>query len=79
MIPRWEAMASASNGTIDETELQAVREERLALMLAQDIQNMEPDWIDYSNEEVQVKIDIGEEVLEYLINEAFDIVDDQKI
>ena len=45
-------------------------------MLAQDIQNMEPHWIDYSNEEVQVKIDIGEEVLEYLINEAFDIVDD---
>ena len=44
-------------------------------MLAQDIHKMEPDWTNYENEEVQVKIDIGEEVLEQLIDEAFDIVD----
>ena len=47
-------------------------------MLAQDIHSMEPNWTDYANEEVQVKIDLSEEVLEHLIDEAFDIVDDYK-
>jgi hypothetical protein len=56
-----------SNGVVDEESLQMVREEKLATMLAQDVLTMEAMWTDYENEETQVKIDLSDIVLDYLL------------
>jgi hypothetical protein len=61
-IPSHELMLS--NGIVDEEGLQMVREDRLGTMLAQDVVTMEPMWVDYENEETQVKIDLGDIVME---------------
>lgn len=65
-----------SNGIVDEESLQMIREEKLATMLAQDVITMESQWVDYENEEAQVKIDLSDIVLDQLIHEAFEVLEE---
>lgn len=45
------------------------REKRLAKLLTQEIRAQEERWLDYENEETQVKIDITDHLLEHLVEE----------
>lgn len=56
---------------LEEEQLNQVREERLALVLAAEIEENEPIiWIDYEYEETQTKLDIGDMILEFLTDET---------
>ena len=59
---------------LDDDQLNQVREERLALMLASEIEENEPLWTDYEYEETQIKIDLSELILDHIINETANLV-----
>jgi len=47
-----------------------LREERLALVLAAEIEENEMLWTDYEYEETQTKLDVADMILEVLADEA---------
>jgi hypothetical protein len=51
-----------------------VWEERLAVILANEIEENEPLWTEYEYEEAQVKIDVAELIMEELTNETVGIL-----
>jgi hypothetical protein len=55
---------------LDDEQLAQVREERLALLLATEIEENEPMWTDYEFEETQVNIDLANIILEQLVKET---------
>ena len=55
---------------LEEDQLNQVREERLALMLASEIEENEPLWTDYEFEETSIKIDIADMILDKLFDET---------
>lgn len=57
-------------GPLDEDKLNLLREERLALVLASEIEENEILWTDYEYEETQTKLDIADMILEVLAEEA---------
>lgn len=57
-------------GPLDEDKLNMLREERLALVLAAEIEENEVLWTDYEYEETQTKLDVADMVLEFLAEEA---------
>jgi hypothetical protein len=57
-------------GPLDEDKLNLLREERLALVLASEIEENEILWTDYEYEETQAKLDIADMILEVLAEEA---------
>lgn len=59
---------------LDDEQLNQVREERLALMLASEIEENEPLWTDYEFEETQIKMDLTELILEHLFEETATLV-----
>ena len=59
---------------LDDDQLAQVREERLALLLATEIEENEPMWTDYEFEETQVKLDLANTILEDLVKETVDIL-----
>lgn len=61
------------DGKIDETLLQKVRENGLALLLSLDIQQDEKDWCDYGFEETQIKIELSNVIFELLLLETAEI------
>ena len=57
-------------GPLDEDKLNLLREERLALVLASEIEENEMLWTDYEYEETQTKLDVADMILEFLAEEA---------
>lgn len=57
-------------GMLDENRLQILREEKMSGLLCQDVQDEENNWLDYEEEEVQVKLDMADMVLESLVDET---------
>jgi hypothetical protein len=57
-------------GPLDEDKLNLLREERLALVLAAEIEENEQLWTDYEYEETQSKLDVADMILEFLAEEA---------
>jgi len=55
-----------------------VWEERLAVILVNEIEENEPLWSDYEFEETHVKIDMAEIITEELIKESIDILQNIK-
>lgn len=55
---------------LDDEQLAQVREERLALLLATEIEENEPMWTDYEFEETQVKLDLANTILDDLVKET---------
>ena len=47
-----------------------IREERLAIVLASEIEENENLWTDYEFEETQAKIDLGDMILEWLVKDT---------
>ena len=59
---------------MSEDTLMMGREKVLSKILAQDLLNSEKQWLDYEHEETQVKLDIGDLILESLIDDLVDIL-----
>ena len=57
-------------GPLDEDKLNLLREERLALVLAAEIEENEMLWTDYEYEETQTKLDVADMILEFLAEEV---------
>lgn len=55
---------------LEDDQLNQVREERLAIMLASEIEENEPLWTDYEYEETQAKIELSDMIFNYLIDET---------
>ena len=53
-----------------EEKVGKVREERLNVLLAQNVRDSEGDWMDYEDEETQVKVEISRLAFEELIKET---------
>ena len=58
----------------DEEKLQAVREEKMSALLCVDVCDEENAWLEYEEEETQMKVLVADEVLEMLTNEIRDIL-----
>ncbi|CAG9328144.1 unnamed protein product [Blepharisma stoltei] len=62
------------NGGIDENRLQVFREEKMSGLLCQDVHEEENSWLDYEEEEVQVKLDLADMVLEVIVVETIKLL-----
>jgi len=51
-----------------------IRDKRLATLLAQEVIDNEDMWINYEQEETEVKIDLADMVLEHLVGEITDFI-----
>ena len=58
------------DGALDEDRLNHLREERLAILLAGEIEENEVIWVDYEYELTQTKLDIADMILETLADET---------
>lgn len=74
-MPQSELLAEFKIPYLEEDQLNQVREERLALALAAEIDENEPIWTDYEYEETQTKLDLGDLVLSHLCEETFVLLD----
>ena len=61
-------------GLFDEELFAEIREKKLATLLAREMIENEPRWLNYEFEEAQVKIDIGDMILEQLVTETINIL-----
>ena len=69
------SMQFVHEGVFDEEEFSTERERRLAAFLAHEVLESEFKWLSYGFEEAQVKIDLGDMILERLVTEAIYILD----
>lgn len=60
--------------TFDDDLFAEVREKKLATLLATEVIENEPKWLSYDFEEAQVRIDLGDMILEQLVTEAITIM-----
>lgn len=51
-----------------------IREKKLVQLLAREMIETEPKWLNYEFEQAQVKIDVGDMILEQLVNETIQIL-----
>ncbi|CAG9316658.1 unnamed protein product [Blepharisma stoltei] len=65
-----------TGGAFDEEFLQQTREEKLAMLLTDDLVEKDDVWVEYEFEETQVKLDLADMILEDLVIETFSILDD---
>lgn len=64
-------------GLFDEELFAEIREKKLATLLAREMIENEPKWLNYEFEEAQVKIDIGDMILEQLVTETITILNER--
>lgn len=74
-LPRREFVFA---GLFDEELFAEIREKKLATLLAREMIENEPKWLNYEFEEAQVKIDIGDMILEQLVTETINILNEKK-
>ena len=74
-LPRKEFVFS---GVFDDDLFAEIREKKLATLLAREMIENEPKWLNYDFEEAQVKIDIGDMILEQLVTESINILKEQE-
>ncbi len=60
--------------TFDEDLFAEIREKKLATLLATEVIDDENSWLDYDFEEAQVRIDLGDMILEQLVSEAIAVM-----
>jgi hypothetical protein len=68
-----------SNGKFDEEHFAEVREKHLANVLGQEVLDIEDLWINYENEEAQVKLDIADMILDGLVTETVQILNNANV
>lgn len=71
-LPRREFIFS---GVFDEELFAEIREKKLATLLATEVIENEYTWLNYDFEEAQVRIDLGDMILEHLVTEAISLSD----
>jgi hypothetical protein len=71
-LPRREFIFS---GVFDEELFAEIREKKLATLLATEVIENEYQWLNYDFEEAQVRIDLGDMILEHLVTEAISLSD----
>ena len=64
-------------GLFDEELFAEIREKKLATLLAREMIENDPRWLNYEFEEAQVKIDIGDMILEQLVTETISILNER--
>ena len=64
-------------GEFDEELFSEIREKKLVQLLAREMIETEPKWLNYEFEQAQVKIDVGDMILEQLVNETIAILNEQ--
>ena len=69
-LPRREFIFS---GVFDEELFAEIREKKLATLLATEVIENEFEWLNYDFEEAQVRIDLGDMILEHLVTETISI------
>lgn len=62
------------NNLFDDELFAEIREKKLATLLAREMIENESKWLNYEFEEAQVKIDIGDMILEQLVTETITIL-----
>lgn len=72
-LPRREFLYG---GIFDDELFAEIREKKLANLLAREMIENEPNWLNYEFEEAQVKIDLGDMILEHLITETITFLND---
>lgn len=65
-------------GVFDEELFTEIREKKLVSLLAREMIESEPKWLNYEFEHAQVKIDVGDMILEQLMTECIDILSAQR-
>jgi hypothetical protein len=63
-----------SDGVIDESLLQRIRENGLSAMLTGEIEDIEKEWVDYEADEISVSFEISDMVLSDLFTELVEIL-----
>lgn len=58
----------------NERSIQNIRDEKLGILIGQDIVNNEGVWVDYEFEEMQVVLDAADSILNELVFEAMEII-----
>ena len=64
-------------GVFDDELFGEIREKKLVQLLAREMVETEPKWLNYEFETAQVKIDVGDMILEQLVNETISILNEQ--
>ncbi|OMJ86310.1 hypothetical protein SteCoe_12223 [Stentor coeruleus] len=80
ILYRWECVHAGTypdeNCINDDEKLQKLREDKLALFLSQGIQDDEIRWLEYEEEETQVKIDMSDLVFDIIVDETAELLSD---
>ena len=64
-------------GIFDEELFAEIREKKLATLLATEVLENEYKWLNYEFEEAQVKIDLGDMILEQLVSETIGLLENK--
>lgn len=70
-LPRKEFIFS---GEFDEELFNEIWEKKLATLLATEVIENEHKWLNYEFEDAQVKVDLGDMILEHLVAEVTQIL-----
>eukprot|EP00831_Metopus_contortus_P003596 TRINITY_DN11330_c0_g1_i1.p1 TRINITY_DN11330_c0_g1~~TRINITY_DN11330_c0_g1_i1.p1 ORF type:complete len:115 (-),score=25.70 TRINITY_DN11330_c0_g1_i1:85-429(-) len=68
------AQLTTGNIPADKSKLEQFREEKLDGVLYNEVNEAEPQWIDYELEETQVMLDLADMILEQLTSEAVSVL-----
>ena len=66
-------------GVFDEELFSEIREKKLVALLGREMIENEPKWLNYEFEQAQVKIDIGDMILELLVTETITILQESGV
>jgi len=61
-------------GVFDQDLFDEIREKKLLHMIYCEMVETEPKWLNYEFESAQVKIDVGDMILEQLVNETIAVL-----
>lgn len=62
----------------DEELFSEIREKKLVALLAKEMMETEPKWLNYDFEQAQVKIDVGDMILEMLVAETIQLMQENE-
>lgn len=66
-------------GVFDEELFSEIREKKLVSLLGREMIENEPKWLNYEFEQAQVKIDVGDMILELLVTETIQFLSESGV
>jgi hypothetical protein len=58
----------------DEDKLQGLREERMSALLCNDVTDEEYAWVEYEDEEAQIKFDLADVLFDVILDETLNLL-----